>query len=233
MELIQSKESLSIIEVKAFFELATVYPDVPVSQKVINVVLGSLKNFLDDYGDLLSISFSLVENTAISFGNFLYKVATKAGPVGKNSFVMMNDITSKYIISAHKLASKFKIAGGILAFVSCGLGIWDDVENNGKTNGQAVAHNVVSTGIGFLTTVAISFSPLGGAVIVGVAGGIGVQWVFENLYDSNFLGIQDALDSFGNWMDDVGSNVENSLIDFGEKLGECTSQLFDFVNPFS
>lgn len=230
MEIIKIQGHLSIIAIKAFLELSTIYPDTIVPDKVIDVILNSLNKCLDKTEDLLSITFSMMEKTAISFRNYVLKYFTIHGPPGKNSFVMVNDATSKYLISSNKFASYCKKAGTTLTVISFAVNVWDDLENNGKTLGQATTHSGVSVGIGVATTLALSSNPLGW---VAAAGGFLAQSAFELLYENNFLGIQDALDSVGNWIDDTIDCVSNALSEFGSKLGECTSQFFDFVNPFS
>ncbi|MFD1414124.1 hypothetical protein [Oceanobacillus jeddahense] len=92
--------------------------------------------------------------------------------------------------------------------------MYDDTNNNGKTTGETVAHNMssISTGVGTTALIGLFTStPVGwGAVALGV----GATIAFEFAYETNFYGLQDGLD----WLGNVGEALHNS---------------WDVINPFS
>lgn len=244
MEIIENKKELSLIESLALLDLAKLYPDKPIPNSVITNVLNSLSNFMDDKGDALSLFIDTTRNLSISLGQFAQKLVSIAGPIGSNSFVMFSSSFSGYMTATNKfITTADKIGGGAglaLTAVSFGIGMWDDINNKDKSVGQAVVHNGLSTAVGVGSTIlvgALFSNPVGWAA-VGVAtlsatAGIALQQSFEWLYGQNFLGLQDALDNAGEWIDDTVDEIGKGIGDFGNWIGECGSNLLDTINPFN
>lgn len=75
------------------------------------------------------------------------------------------------------------------------LGMYDDLSNNDKTVGEAVAHNGTSLALAIGTGAVVS--AVGAPVVAGLAVGAGLGLLFEASYNRNWLGIQTGLDKAG------------------------------------
>jgi hypothetical protein len=127
---------------------------------------------------------------------------------------------------------------------------------NVETGGEAITHNIMTTGIGvgatttttgvltIAATVALGSNPVGWAAVgiaaVGTAVGVGAASVFNYAYDHNFLGLQDGLDWTGqqidkgwNWTGEKISDGWNWAGDQLDNVGEALGSGLDAINPFS
>lgn len=160
------------------------------------------------------------------------------GPVGNNSFVLVNSRTSQVVDTFLKYGRNLQGVGitvgiGFMAF-GFGIGMYDDLVNKDKTVGEAIAHNTTSLGVGITgsavgtlgTTGLLTFlgvsNPVGWAVLGGIATGVLVTSIFNYLYDNNIGKIQDKLDKVGEAIDDVMGKVGQAIISHGL-----------FINPIS
>ncbi|WP_269410541.1 T7SS effector LXG polymorphic toxin [Lentibacillus daqui] len=116
-----------------------------------------------------------------------------------------------------------KGAGKAFGWAGVGYGFYDDVANNGKTAGEAVAHSGTVLAIG--TSIALAFPPGGVAVAVGV----GATAAFEFLYSHNTLGLQDSLDKAGEKISEWGKAAG----DFFKNPGESIASGLSSLNPFA
>lgn len=104
---------------------------------------------------------------------------------------------------------------GSLAFVTIGVGTYMDYTYTDKTKGEAFTKNAAAGGSGALgmgiTSSAVvgtagvlgASTPIGWAVLGGIAVGTGATWAFNYAYDNNLGGIQDGLDWAGQQIDEV------------------------------
>lgn len=139
------------------------------------------------------------------------------GPIMKNGnpafiIVEQNGVGRALSVSGRDFVKYGKGFGTILTAAGFGLGVADDITNHGKTAGQAVAHNGISTGIGVIVGLGAGMVVAGaGGVILGlVVSGVLVS-ICEEMYDSNFLEIKTGTDMIGNVIDSGWKNYEDSL----------------------
>lgn len=144
-----------------------------------------------------------------------------------------------------------KAVGGVFMGANVALGMYDDLNNNDKTPGQAVTHNAavigtgivgdaVATGAVVVGAAILGTTPAGWAIAAGIAGATVATWGFNYLYNNNKWGIQDTLDRAGEKVDELTdgiSDFKNDVIEGASNMmdsaGEALSSGFDFVNPFS
>ena len=143
------------------------------------------------------------------------------GPVESNSFVLvnLNGVGVSMVSHGEQIAMTGRYIGK--AFVGAGFvsGMYDDIENDNRTVGQAVSHNAISTGIGWgagsLTTAALTtflvLNPVGWAA-VGVAVGTIASVGFEYFYENN-KNVKNKVNQLGNTIDSVGNYFQESFVD--------------------
>ena len=132
--------------------------------------------------------------------------------------------TYKQSKELYKYGKYVKGANWLFAGVGLYSGYQSDIDN-GKTGGQAVAHNLAGLGGGALgaaftygATVLLGASPVGWAAAAGIGISFVATFTFEYLYDNNKFGIQDKIDKVGETLD---------------KVGEAISSGWDAINPFA
>ena len=172
------------------------------------------RDYYDRFSDIGDYT-ELVGEGMLSYG---VKNSLK-GPIMKNgnpAFIIIeqNGVGRALSVTGRDFVKYGKGFGTILTTVGFGIGVADDITNNGKTAGQAVAHNGVSVGVG-LGAVAIAglfFTGAGvGLVVVGLIAGSAATTVYEKMYDNNFIGTKTVVDAFGNAMDSGWGNFKKSL----------------------
>jgi len=160
-------------------------------------------------------------------GDYVLKHGIR-GPVGDNSFVIMDDELadkSRKMYTKGKWITRVAKGGGaLLTGIGFGFGMHDDMTERDKTLGQAISHNSASLGVVALATAGVGAAVAGApvAVAVGVAVGVGIlaASAFEAVYDSNLFGLQDKLD-------DIGENIDGMINDIKEsKIGQAVSSGF-------
>ena len=180
---------------------------------------------------------------------------------GANGFVMYDSGSRSYRNAASEAAKLSKsgkfwttigkvVDNPLFKTAAFGIGMWDDMENKGKTFGQAFVHTGVSTATAYGGMLLFGSNPVGWAGVATVATGYMLYKGFEWAYDTNFLGLQDGLDWVGNRIDDgikwTGEKVNDGLKWTGEKVndgmkwvgermddvGQAFSDTVSFINPF-
>ncbi|MFD1335877.1 T7SS effector LXG polymorphic toxin [Oceanobacillus iheyensis] len=123
--------------------------------------------------------------------------------------------------------------------VSIIIGSYNDIKFNDKTGGEAFVKNTAITGTGTLVGTAISAGikgipallgvstpvvgwAIGGGIAAGTIASIAVKWA----YDINFFGIKD-------FSDEVGKQIDKTVIKGLNTIGEAFSTGLDVINPFS
>lgn len=99
-----------------------------------------------------------------------------------------------------------KNSGDILGIVGFGAGMYDDMHNEKKIFGEAVAHNVMGVVIPIIAG-KIS-NPFVGAIS---------SIVYEVAYD-NFDNVQNMVDSWGHWIDDAVEMIMEGNRNMGQAL---------------
>ncbi|WP_375180222.1 hypothetical protein [Enterococcus rotai] len=171
------------------------------------------------------------------------------GPNASNSFIMVNPngIGTQILKYGKNITTAGKALGYGFMAAGFGLGMYNDITNNGKTFGQALSHNVVSTGVGFTAgwvgaagVGLLLTNPGGWAVLGGIAVGTVVSVGLDYIYQNNILGVQDKLDWVGNKIDDgldwAGEKINDGFNYAKEKLedaGEALNDLGDAINPMN
>ncbi|MBP1971419.1 putative DNA-binding ArsR family transcriptional regulator [Virgibacillus natechei] len=176
-------------------------------------VQGNVPIFLEKLGyDKLKLAERLMESDKIA-----REVANKSDP----KFTREIMETLKKSSHFYKYAEYLKGSGWILGGAGYIYGAYDDVKNNGKTVGQAVAHG--GTSLAIAVGAGLAISPAGWAL----AAGIGLTVAFEFLYDRNVFGLQDGLDKVGDKLSEWGSNVADAV---GEAV---KNPVIAAINPFA
>lgn len=185
----------------------------------------------------------------MKFGALVNVWGGMAGPAGSNTFILLNSYSASLATPILKAGKYVTGAGKALGVgfmaVGIGVGMYDDIKNNNKTAGEAVAHNTASTGAGVLgsiggtaattgvlTLLGIS-NPAGWAILGGIAIGAVATGVFNYLYDSNKWGIQDGLDAVGKEIDNLGKQVSETFESVKEGIGEAVSSFGKAINPMN
>ncbi|HEM3622243.1 TPA: hypothetical protein U1C34_001025 [Streptococcus suis] len=143
-----------------------------------------------------------------SLGGILRNINPIAKMGGKTGFVIQNTSSVFYKAGTlfNKIGQKVAPVAKVLTsktFQAVGFvaGVADDIANQGKTFGQAVAHNGAGLAVG---ATALALTPVGWGVVGAAAVGVVAGFAFDAAYNSNFLGIRDGLD----W---VGSKIDKGL----------------------
>ncbi|WP_026909129.1 ribonuclease YeeF family protein [Paucisalibacillus globulus] len=132
------------------------------------------------------------------------------------------------------IAGAGTVLGGVAMVGGFSIGMYDDIANNGKTVGEAIAHNGAAAGVGLATNTIITASivglasnPVGWAVIGGVATGLFVTSLFNVAYENNWLGIQDGLDWIGGKIDSTWETTK----EIATNVGEAIKDGLNAINP--
>lgn len=207
-----------------------------------------LINYLEDQ--------EMLDQYLLSNQNFAEYVLSNLGEVGwlatpealsifAGSLGTKMDNLAQYLDDGSKVLKEasetlMKKAGAVLvagkamnpAFAAIGFhyGVESDMAE-GKTRGEAVAHNggALLVGIGVTAGLGLALTPVGWAAVGVAAAGVGATMFFEFLYNKNVFGLQDGLDWVGNKLDDAEDWVGDKL----DSAGEALSNTLDFINPFS
>ena len=136
---------------------------------------------------------------------------------GKNNL----DLGPKLMDRMKSLTGALKQSGSILTAVGATVGYYDDVNNNDKTKGQAIAHNGASIAVsgGAVFTVGIAVSGPAGWAAAGASAVAGI--IFKAAYDNNYLGVQTGLDWTGDRLSDAGDWAGDRIEDAQEQLGNA------------
>ncbi|MBC1504087.1 T7SS effector LXG polymorphic toxin [Listeria booriae] len=230
---------LSNDDMAVILEFAKNNPDVEVPESLIDYLKENKDDIIADIkNDALSGFIEQLGVGIIRFSGIINVLEGTMGPAIKNTFIMIkkNGIGSQLMKYGKNIATFGKVLGYGFAAVGFGLGMYDDMNDKGKTVGQAISHNAVSTGIGigsgFLGAAAVGLlvsNPGGWAVLGGIAVGTIVSVGFNYLYDNNILHIQDGLDWVGDKIDEGVSWAKDRIQDAGEAL----SDLGESINPMN
>ena len=158
-------------------------------------------------------------------------------PVFKKTFNKIGD----FFIKSGKLSHGVGNAAGYgVMGTGFGLGVYEDINYNDKTIGEAVSHNATSLGVGVLgqtggtaASIALTTNPGGWAILGGVAIGTLVTYGFNTAYKHNVFGIQDELDYIGQKLDQAGREVKELTTNFVENAGEAIKSSWDAINPIN
>ena len=211
-------------------EYAEKAPDVEIPEMLLDFLSDTVPNFIKATGG------SLIK---LGSSGLIY------GLEGEYSFIMAgsSEALSKSVNTMKLGNTLSKVGKGIgwtLVVASFIYGMYDDMENDDKTFGEAVTHNIFTTGVSMgagtlLTEVSLAFfagTPAGwtilGAAALGVAAGTGASY----LYDNNVLGIRDGLDWLGGKIDEGINWVGNKVNDGVNAIGEVAGSIWDTINPF-
>ncbi len=210
------REDLSVV-----MSYAEMHPEEEMSQSLKDYLIENNETILRDFS--MDLSTHLIEQAGVGvqrFGVMLNTYGGVRGPEGPNSFVQITNTAGNKAIKQGELVSKIGKVGGKGAMgLGLGLGMYDDLYNDDKTVGEAVAHNtltmgsgaVLSAGLGLLLSNPIGWGALG-LFAIGTATSIGVDYLYKN----NILGIKDGTDWVGHQLD----NVFDKYIDFQKKKFE-------------
>ncbi|WP_416150195.1 T7SS effector LXG polymorphic toxin [Salipaludibacillus sp. HK11] len=189
----------------------------------IGSAVGGIGTSIKSIGDLFSRISSNAANAVTGVGDF----ATKTSNVITK--------TGQFVQGAGRSL------GGVFIVASAGVGFYEDLNEKGKTVGEAIAHNGASVvaglaggaaGTGLVTGLATVFAvsnPVGWAIVGGVAVGSVAAWGFNYMYDNNVAGIQNGLDAVGRKLDDVGESIGALTKD----AGEAVSNGLNAINPMN
>lgn len=237
-------------DLRFLLEFANNHPDDEVPASLINYLKENKDDIISDIkNDVLS---NFVEQLGVGikrFSGIINVLEGIKGPDGVNSFVMVNPngVGSQMIKYGKNISTAGKSLGYGFVVAGFGLGMYDDMNDKGKTVGQAISHNTISTGIGtgagILGTVGVGLlvsNPGGWAVLGGIAVGTIVSVGFDYLYDNNILHIQDGLDWAGDKLDS-GIDWASDKIDEGvswskdriKDVGQAISHVGESINPMN
>ncbi|MDG3132530.1 hypothetical protein MKL26_05780 [Streptococcus suis] len=180
-------------------------------EKVVPVIkygvafASGLVSGLDKIGQGLDVSSGL--------GGILRSINPIAKMGGKTGFVIQNTSSVFYKAGTlfNKIGQKVAPVAKVLTsktFQAVGFvaGVVDDIANQGKTFGQAVAHNTrgVLAGIGgvLLVTGAAAVLGVSAPFVLVAAGAAFAAWGYEQLYQHN-KGFRKAVDAVGNVIDNI------------------------------
>ncbi|MBC6296073.1 hypothetical protein HCJ45_02960, partial [Listeria sp. FSL L7-1517] len=237
-------------DLASVLEFAKNHPDDEIPDPLINYLKENKDDIISDIkNDALSNFIEQLGVGITRFSGIINVLEGIKGPVGENSFVMINPngVGTQMMKYGNNIATAGKAFGYGFAVAGFGLGMYDDMNNKGKTVGQAISHNTVSTGIGIgsgiLGTVGVGLlvsNPGGWAVLGGMAVGTIVSVGFDYLYDNNILHIQDGLDWAGDKIDS-GIDWASDKIDEGvswtkdriKDTGQAISHIGESINPMN
>lgn len=109
------------------------------------------------------------------------------------------------LVKAGKIV--MKNSGKVLSSIGFGVGMYDDIKNEDKTFGEAIAHN----GIGLAITT-------GASLVLTPVGGIMAGAFYEAVYSDESLNLQEKIDSLGRWIDETGLILAESNRTLGQAL---------------
>lgn len=229
-------------------EYAKQNPEEKVPQSLIDYVKENKDGIFSDLkNDVISNGLEQSGLGIMKFGGWINTLGGKAGPVGEKSFVLVNpknaEVAAPIIKNGKYVSSAGKVLGKSFIVAGFGTGMYDDLKNNNKTVGQAVTHNVASTGAGIgggalggaLAALALGSNPVGWAALGTVAITMGIGMLastgFDFLYKNNKLDIQDKLDSAGEKIDDTLESINEGFNKVKKNIGEAINSATTGISP--
>ncbi|GGI41399.1 hypothetical protein GCM10010896_13160 [Mammaliicoccus stepanovicii] len=129
---------------------AAKHPEEELPMNLQDYIIKNKKSIGRDIG--FDISSTLLEQggyQAHKFGVFINTVGGVRGPEGPNSFVQVKRNHGDALIKQRgTIAHVGKYGGKAISGVGFGLGMYDDIANDGKTVGEAISHNTLTAGAG-------------------------------------------------------------------------------------
>ncbi|WP_158591826.1 ribonuclease YeeF family protein [Oceanobacillus halophilus] len=195
--------------------------------------------------NLFSATLEQVGVGTMKLGGMINVLTGTPGPSGANSFVMVNQRTSRisnaFIENGKTVNTAGKVLGRGFMAAGFGIGMYQDIAQKDKTVGEAVSHNTAALGVGIGgnavgmagTALLLGSNPAGWAVLGGIAVGTTFTVGFNYMYDNNILGLQDGLDYVGQKLDEFGNNVKETASDLVESAGEAIQSGLDAINPMN
>ncbi|MFD2130662.1 hypothetical protein ACFSKI_05365 [Pseudogracilibacillus auburnensis] len=220
-------EKLGEADILKLFTTAKENPDVEVPPSVFSYVKENIPNILFGLsGTIFSESYKSLGKELIETGEVALKKFGKEGKIQFKDFPLLNKLVDKdFLNNINKLFDKggnyFIRQGNNLlrvgtalgtSFTAIGLavGMQDDLVNEDKTVGEAIAHNVIVSGVGVGASLGagalLGTNPVGwgivGVAAVGMLFSLSVDWAYQN----NILGFQGLVDS-------VGEAIQHNIIE--------------------
>ncbi len=228
VETISLENKLNEKDILKLFKVAQENPDVEIPSSVLSYVKENIISILYGLsGSIFSESYKalgveLKETGEAAIKNFGKdgKIQFKDFPIAKN-FIdkdLLNNInkffdkTGKFFIrQGNNLTRVGTALGGSLSAAGFAIGMHDDLANEDKTVGVAIAHNatVAGAGLGASALVGLGSTPVGWGIVGVAAVGISVSILAERAYQTNFLGFQYVIDSVG---EAIQHGIENPVI---------------------
>lgn len=265
-EKLKSGEGLTIEDIEALLAYAQSHPEELVSPDLIQQLKNALELVRENY-DKNSTQFDLlataIEQLGLGIQRFGGLATILEGIKGPSTFALNGASTSFVLVNQNgigqalvqkgtNIANWGKWGGRALMGIGFGLGMYDDIVNKDKSIGQAVVHNGLSTGLsvgGGTLAAAVFFgsNPIGWAALAAGATtflvGTAISLGFNAAYENNFLGLKDGLDATGAFLDDVGKNVGQAILNSVESaknwasdvvsdVGNAISGSLSALNPF-
>lgn len=241
---------LSDIDLLAIAEYGKNNPNEQIPESLVEYLLKNKDDIISNVkNDALSNFIEQLGLGITRFSGLINIFEGIQGPNASNSFIIVNPngIGSQILKYGKNVSSFGKFLGYGFMVAGFGMGMYDDINNQGKTVGQAFSHNTVSTGVGFVSGVGgaaavglLVSNPGGWAVLGGMAVGTIASVGFDYLYDNNVLHIQDGLDWAGDKIDDgldwTKNKVDEGLSWADDKMkdaGQAISNFGDAINPMN
>ncbi|MBN6826702.1 transposase [Staphylococcus caprae] len=209
-----NKDDLQIV-----MRYAQKHPEEEVPKNLKDYLIQNKDSITRDLGfDIGTSGVELIGYNIQRFAGVLNTYGGFKGPEGKNSFVQVTNQSGNQMIKHGRLVGTIGKAGGYTTMgIGFGLGMYEDLNNNNKTVGEATAHNGLTTGIGVgasaLAAIALSSTPIGWAILGGIAIGTLATIGADFAYQTNLFGTKDKVDWVGHQID----NGINKYIDFKTK----------------
>ena len=183
---------------------------------------------MNGYAELMGKLINDLGKEVVGTGQSLKKF-----PVSLQWAQKAGDAAAKH---GRNIAGAGTVLGGVAMIGGFSVGMYDDMVNNDKTVGEAVAHNGAAVGVGLgvgkATTIAYAVlmgtNPVGWAVLGGFALGIVATTFFNLAYENNWLGLQDGLDWVGEKIDKAWDGTK----DIASNIGEAIKSGLNAINPF-
>nr|WP_232806091.1 T7SS effector LXG polymorphic toxin [Staphylococcus caledonicus] len=183
------------------------HPKEDVPKNLKEYIIQNKESITRDLGfDITSNGIEQVGFNIQKFAGVLNTYGGFQGPNSKNSFIQVTNQSGNQMIKHGRIVSKIGKVGGYSTMgIGFSLGMYDDLTNNNKTIGEAVAHNGLTTGVGvgatIVATVALSSTPVGWAILDGMATSTTLVALVDLAYQNNWQGVKDGVDWTGHQID--------------------------------